>query len=434
MIFYISLVNEGANKAMASFKYMLCFFSICFLLCACNEENVQAPKEEATEQECASPKIQAELAGNLLEFNRDEVEIWIRNPDKNDKVYRYIDVSQDCSIQRVDNIFRIALGSDTFKLPMRLSLSMPDASNHDYLLGHLNNKTYSEIMLYYNDILEYRADGVIRISFVDDRKKERKYLIVEDKPQYSFNSEPIIFVCKKFQGCSTKYIHPLGFEVRLTINPFFKKSDVLGLLDVISSVLEQSLIKQEKRTLVRCKDKPIAITIDGIRLNVPRSFGVDAKNGKQLRSLSFNENCDLDVVDDVVWAGVPHLTIWSLKDKKKREKTAQDYIEGKWKKIQAARGTEEKLQDGVLKYADEYYDYYVLPIDILPTANDIPVLVSCPTGRVGRRATGQCEVYYIHPMGLAISYVYNGDLKYEDSYITYDRQRRDMLDDMIVRD
>lgn len=191
---------------------------------------------------------------------------------------------------------------------------------------------------------------------------------------------------------------------------------------------------QEKRTLVRCKDKPVAITIDGILLNVPRSFGVDTKNGKQLRSLSFNENCDLDVVDDVVWAGVPHLTIWSLEDKQKREKTAQDYIEGKWKKIQAARETEEKLPKGVLKYADEFYDYYVLPIDILPTAHDIPVIVSCPTGRVGRRATGQCEVNYIHPIGLAISYVSNGDLKYEDSYITYDLQRRHMLDDIIVQD
>lgn len=230
---------------VSRFYLQICFFLSCFLLCACDDVSTQPPKEEVVAKPCTNPKIQAELAGNILEFSRDESQVWIENPDKADKIHRYIDVSQDCLIVSVEDTFRVALGSKTFNMPLRLSLSSPNASNHDYLLGHLSNKTYEEIFKEYKDIIEERPDGVLQISFEDERGKTRKYLIVQNHPEYSLNGDPVVFLCKKWQGCSAKYLHPSGIEFRFSINPFFKKPDALGLLKTIHSTLEPKFINQK---------------------------------------------------------------------------------------------------------------------------------------------------------------------------------------------
>lgn len=238
MIFYISLVNEGTNKAMASFKYMLCFFSICFLLCACNEENAQASQEDAVE-ECSNSKIRADLAGNVLEFGRDEVEVWIENPDKTDEVYLYIEVSKDCSIKLVESTYKIGInGYKFFERPLRASLSLPS----DNLIKHEFFEA-EKILNEFQDKLIKRDDGVISIWYKNEKNEEHGYYIIDQTRGFEINANPILFICEKWNGCVTQYIHPAGFLIGYRVGGYYKKQNVIDLVEAVHKKLELHFIQ-----------------------------------------------------------------------------------------------------------------------------------------------------------------------------------------------
>ena len=225
------------------FNKAITIFLLCLMVCGCDEIKTQDHSKESqhTKREvCKDREIRVELADNLLEFNREQVEVWVNNPDE---AGRYIDVTKDCSVRFVKNPYSVSLKYEFFKhVPIRVGLSLPNTSNSGYFYSHLDDKTYQEILEKYNDIVVERDDGMLQIWFEDERGNERGYYILTQTHRYEINADPIVFICKR--GCAAKYVHPSGIEIKFTRGGYFKKLDVLRVLEDVHVQFENFFIVQ----------------------------------------------------------------------------------------------------------------------------------------------------------------------------------------------
>ncbi|MGH1457106.1 MAG: hypothetical protein ACRBDI_10025 [Alphaproteobacteria bacterium] len=191
------------------------------LLCACDESDTKS--SSAAEQKCPNEKIRVEMGGNLLEFERDEVRyIYIPNPDKENTLRKYKDVSKDCSVEFQEGV-EIVSGIRTDMVVGFLGLSIPKERNGKYF-----DQEYDKKLEKYNNKVTKYDHGVLHVLTND----ENGFYVLTETEQREINGNPVAFSCAKWHGCSTYYVHPSGLGVSISKT---------GSYDVQSSYLFENL-------------------------------------------------------------------------------------------------------------------------------------------------------------------------------------------------
>lgn len=205
---------------------MLCFLSACYaaFLYLVPEDTIRTPPKL-----CANPKIQVELAGHLLEFKRDEADVYTHTIDQENVEIRSDNLSKDCDVEYVKNTSFVSYID--LDMPVRFAISGE---------GQAQVSTYEK---YIDEARQYESNAVSKgdgILYIEKNKKAF-FFILENTRNLEFDGKPILLECGGY-GCRTRYRHPSGIFLSYTIIGGYKNSKIRDLINMIHTRFERFII------------------------------------------------------------------------------------------------------------------------------------------------------------------------------------------------
>lgn len=221
-------------------KKYIAIFAIFLSLTACKENDTKSTVSVA-EQKCPNEKIRVEMDGNILEFNREDVKVYIGNPDKTDTVRRYLDISEDCSVDLANNIYSVSARLDyANRFKNRSSgFSITSSENSSRKISYLE---YSNL---------FNAENAEKIKITNGIKNvilqhhgvDKGYFLFEDTQGIEKAENPVIYVCDQYLGCETVYMHPSGLVIGYSARGNFKKMDMQKELFRLHQAVDSVFVK-----------------------------------------------------------------------------------------------------------------------------------------------------------------------------------------------
>ena len=221
-------------------KKYIALFAILLSLTACKENDAKSTVSVA-EQKCSNEKIRVEMDGNILEFKREDVKVYVENPNKEDVDKQYLDLSQDCSVDFANNIYSVSARLDyanRFKnRSSGFSITSPENSSRkiSYLeYSNLFNADNAE---------KIKITNGIRNIILQHHGVDKGYFLFEDTQGIEKAENPIIYVCDQYLGCETVYMHPSGLVIGYSTRGNFKKMDMQKELFLLHQAVDSVFFK-----------------------------------------------------------------------------------------------------------------------------------------------------------------------------------------------
>ena len=209
----------------------------------------------------------------------------------------------------------------------------------------------------------------------------------------------------------------MGYSFNHTLMIFFLCLLVCGCDDTERKV-------KPKKQEINCKDKPLTVEMDGFVLNVPRSYNIKTSNENWGYVANNGEYCKTDHIKGVLSVGDFHMSITRVSS------STKEYIYKRYEKVKKSNLDITYLENGTIIHGDG--KYYVLPLDAVPTGNNIPLIITCPDYKDKEHRFGGCTGYYQHSIGLNIRLYFNAARKFDSMRIEKTQKFSKKFENMII--
>ncbi len=170
-------------------------------------------------------------------------------------------------------------------------------------------------------------------------------------------------------------------------------------------------MKEKNRILKQpiCNE-PITVTIAGITLDMPRggtTYFV-TRGGQEIKYL--DHRCEIKRLDDVVFVRWMNMSLTDLSVEGYQSDFRTTYQTNLSQvKEKRSKGLSRILPDGIEEIKTGNYYIFIVPSNLIKTANQEPVMFDCPNMDLGELdGTSNCTTSYLYKNNLAIWYRYFG--------------------------